>query len=270
MTNDASSQTSCLPFSKPKVRGIPKRFPKNFEIISNCAGQMENVSEIFWVILRSLSRDIEHFPMSITDVECQVIPFWTGYNSSLLEYRPEYSVVSYAPIVDAKPSDMSTVYTTMRRCQEMTKSLGQAYSIQTFDQQLYAIAKQVEWAKQDTFKTHILQLGGFHTMSCIVASISKLWGDGGLKDLLIESSVYAAGSVEQMMTGKQFNRAVRALTLVYEALSSLWLSAFFEWCRENDILTALKDKLSPVLDFLELIIFCLNVSMTYPTHLQHC
>jgi hypothetical protein len=109
----------------------------------------------------------------------------------------------------------------------MTKSLGQAYSIQTFDQQQYAIAKQVEWAKQDTF--------------------SKLWGDGGLKDLLIESSVYAAGSVEQMMTGKQFNRAVRALTLVYEALLSLWLSAFFEWCTENDILTALKDKLFPVL-----------------------
>jgi hypothetical protein len=224
MTNDASSQTSCLPFSKPKVRGIPKRFPKAFEIISNCAGQMENVSEILWVILRSLSRDIENFPMSVTDVECQVIPFWTGYNSSLSEYRPEYSVVSYAPIVDAKPSDMSMVYTTMRRCQEMTKSLGQAYSIQTFDQQLYAIAKQVEWAKQDTFKTHILRLGGFHTMSCFVASISKLWGDGGLKDLLIESSVYAAGSVEQMMTGKKFNRAVRALTLVYEALSSVAIS----------------------------------------------
>ena len=80
MTNDASSQTSCLPFSKPKVRGIPKRFPKAFESISNCAGQMENVSEILWVILRSLSRDIENFPMSVTDVECQVIPFWTGYN----------------------------------------------------------------------------------------------------------------------------------------------------------------------------------------------
>jgi hypothetical protein len=53
--------------------------------------------------------------------------------------------------------------------------------------------------------------------------------------------VYAAGTVDQMMTGKQFNSAVRALTLVYEALSSLWLSAFFEWCRENDILTAHKD-----------------------------
>jgi hypothetical protein len=49
------------------------------------------------------------------------------------------------------------------------------------------------------------------------------------EDLLIEFSVYVARTVEQMMTGKQFNRAVRALTLVYEALSSLWLSAFFEW-----------------------------------------
>jgi hypothetical protein len=46
----------------------------------------------------------------------------------------------------------------------MIKSLGQAYSIQTFDQQLYAIAKQVEWAKQDTFKAHILRLGGFRAL----------------------------------------------------------------------------------------------------------
>jgi hypothetical protein len=56
----------------------------------------------------------------------------------------------------------------------MTKSLGQAYSIQTFDQQLYAIAKQFEWAKQNTFKTHFLRLGSFHTMSCFVASNLKI------------------------------------------------------------------------------------------------
>jgi hypothetical protein len=165
---------------------------------------MENVSEILWVIVRSLSRDIENFPMSVSDVECQVIPFWTGYNSSLSEYRSEYSVVSYAPLCTTQRKLIATVrirlhilmampYSTIklfpviicstdpaayredsfnrsfnplsRRCQGMTKSLGQAYSIQTFDQQLYAIVKQVEWAKQDTFKAHILWLGGFHTMS---------------------------------------------------------------------------------------------------------
>jgi hypothetical protein len=51
-----------------------------------------------------------------------------------------------------------------------------------------------------------------------------------LKDLLVDSSVYAAGTVDQMLNGKEFNRAVRALMLVYEAMSVSWLDAFFSWC----------------------------------------
>jgi hypothetical protein len=53
--------------------------------------------------------------------------------------------------------------------------------------------------------------------------------------------VYAAGTVDQMMCGKQFNRAVRVLILVYEALRSLWLLAFFQWCEDNGIVNPLPD-----------------------------
>jgi hypothetical protein len=57
----------------------------------------------------------EHHPCILpfkTDAfDCQYIPFWTVYHSSTSEYRPEFSVVSYAPIVDAKPTDIATVYT---------------------------------------------------------------------------------------------------------------------------------------------------------------
>jgi hypothetical protein len=51
-------------------------------------------------------------PFKTDAFDCQYIPFWTGYNSSTSDYRPEFSVVSYAPIVDAKPNDIATVYTT--------------------------------------------------------------------------------------------------------------------------------------------------------------
>ena len=61
-----------------------------------------------------------------------------------------------------------------------------------------------------------------------------MWGDGGLSDRLVESGVYASCTVEQMLSGKQFNRAVRSLTLAYEATMSLWLSSFFDWCQTND------------------------------------
>jgi hypothetical protein len=45
------------------------------------------------------------------------------------------------------------------------------------------VAKQVGWAMPETFKMHIVRLGGFHTLSCFIASIGKLWGDCGLKDM---------------------------------------------------------------------------------------
>ena len=216
LTESGSTIMSCLPFTKPRSRGSP-RISNAFKKIAECAEGIDNSSELLWVRLRSFARDPCILPFKTDAFDCQYIPFWTGYNSSTSDYRPEFSVVSYAPIVDAKPNDIATVYTTMKRCSDMINGLGQRYSIQTFDQQLYAIAKQVGWAMPETFKTHIVRLGGFHTLSRFIASIGKLWGDCGLKDILVDSSVYAAGTVDQMMCGKQFNRAVRALIMEYEA-----------------------------------------------------
>ena len=67
-------------------------------------------------------------------------------------------------------------------------------------------------------------------------TLGRLWFD-----ILVDSSVYAAGTVDQMMCGKQFNHTVRALILVYKALRSLWLSAFFQWCEDNGIVNPLPD-----------------------------
>ena len=68
-----------------------------------------------------------------------------------------------------------------------------------------------------------------------------MWGDGGLKDLLVDSSVSAAGTVDQMLNGKEFNRPTIAFVLAYEALSVSCLSAFFSWCNENDLIKSFPD-----------------------------
>jgi hypothetical protein len=46
-----------------------------------------------------------------------------------------------------------------------------------------------QWAMPETFKTHIVRLGGFHTLSRFIASIGKLWGDCGLISSSLSSSV---------------------------------------------------------------------------------
>jgi hypothetical protein len=80
---------------------------------------------------------------------------------------------------------------------------------------------------------HILRLGGFHSLSCFLSSIGKLWADGGLRDLLVDSGVYTGNTAELMLVGKEFNRDVRGFTLVFDALQVLFIAAFIHWCRTS-------------------------------------
>ena len=168
-----SSLTDAIPYSKPKFRAEPSRRSDAFDKLQSCVNGRCNVIDHIWVLSRLLTRDIVELPLEF-QATGQTIPFWTGFNCLLSERRPDITVVAYPPIIDAKPNDMATVYTAMKKCLDMTNEAGQEHAIQTFDQQLYAIAQQVKWSKPDIFNRHILRLGGFHSLS----SIGKLWADG--------------------------------------------------------------------------------------------
>jgi hypothetical protein len=45
-------------------------------------------------------------------------------------------------------------------------------------------------------------------LSCFLSSIGKLWADGGLRDLLVDSGVYDENTAELMLVGKEFNKDV--------------------------------------------------------------
>ena len=91
----------------------------------------------------------------------------------LSEKRPDGTVVAYPSIIDAKPTDMSTVPTAMKKCLDMSMDAGQEHVIQAFDQQLYAIAQQVKRSMPGIFEPHILRLGGFHSLSTFIFALGK-------------------------------------------------------------------------------------------------
>jgi hypothetical protein len=70
-------------------------------------------------------------------------------------------------------------------------------------------------------------------LSCFLSSTGKLWADGGLRDLLVDSGVYAGNTAELMLVGKEFNKDVRGFTLVFEALQVLVIAAFIHWFRTS-------------------------------------
>ena len=87
---------------------------------------------------------------------------------------------------------------------------------------------------------HTVRIGGFHTLSCFIAAIGKLWGDGGLRDLLVDFDVYAGLIADLTLAGKQFHPAVRGVT--FEAHSQLLLSTFFDWCEKKEHINGIPPK----------------------------
>ncbi|CAG2255153.1 unnamed protein product [Mytilus edulis] len=98
----------------------------------------------------------------------------------------------------------------------MSKAVGQNDKMQTFDQQLYAIAQQVKRSMPQIFHSHVVRSGDFHMVSCYISAIGKIWASAGLRHLMVDSGAYAGYSVDQILQGTQFNRGVRAYTLAYE------------------------------------------------------
>ena len=48
-----------------------------------------------------------------------------------------------------------------------------------------------------------MRLGAMHLIMAFLVSIGKIFGDGGLQNILTSSDVYAAATVNQMLQGKQ-------------------------------------------------------------------
>ena len=62
--------------------------------------------------------------------------------------------------------------------------------------------------------------------------IGKRFEDAVLKDLCIGSGVIAEGSIQNVFTGKMYNRGVRVHKCIYEALMRLAWKPFALWVNE--------------------------------------
>ncbi len=65
------------------------------------------------------------------------------------------------------------------------------------DQQLYAITMMMKWTMPETFKDHSLPLLSTFTHTMFIYSMHwEIMGGGGLCDILVDSDVHAAATVD--------------------------------------------------------------------------
>ena len=183
-------------------------------------------------MLKDFAFNITRFDIDHKEI---LIPSWTGYNQLISSVEvPPKSVIGYLPVIDASPTEMSTVLTILQRCVEIADKLELDTIVVVFDQAIYSKAQLIRWRNAVFMKRIVIRLGAFHTAMSFLGCIGKRFKDGGLQDILIESEVVATGSANGVFSGKHYNRSVRAHKLTMEAMEHMRLEAFLQSATEEE------------------------------------
>ena len=102
---------------------------------------------------------------------------------------PEQSVIGYLPVINASPTELSTVQTVLKQCIAKADALQQASAIVMFDQAIYAKSKEIVRRNPPEYQRVVVRMGAFHTACVFMAVIGQRFGTGGLSDILIESGL---------------------------------------------------------------------------------
>ncbi len=194
----------------------------------NTAAQKKDMG---WFLARLSTEELLFQPREDHD---QSIPGWTAFNRILQENAaPRQSTIGYCQTIDASPTEVSTVYTLLKRSLIMANELHQFDCPVVCDLAIFSKMMQIIWQRPDEFSRIIPRMGSFHIIGSFLSVIGKRYGDAGLADILTESGVLAAGSVAGVIQGKHYNRAVRMHKLTFEALERLRWSEFGSWLEDH-------------------------------------
>ena len=76
------------------------------------------------------------------------------------------------------------------------------------------------------FSDVIVRMSSFHLTCAFMGALGKKMRWSGFEEVLIESGICASGLIEQVLTGKHYNHALRVHKVVYEALERILLQVY--------------------------------------------
>lgn len=204
--------------------------------IDGTADTSAKLHDLVWILARACAEGDVTMVRGISDDEqCdtsqhdQSVPGWTAFNVLCHKSNvPERSTIAYCPVVNASPTDMSTVLAIVQKCQARCAAAGLPFCIIVTDQAIYAKAMEVILHRREEFSNVVLRLGAFHTASTLISIIGKRFKDAGLFDILVESGVGGTAAVTAALNGRQYNRGVRFIKVVAEALERLQWQEFVQ------------------------------------------
>ena len=120
------------------------------------------------------------------------------------------------PLIDMDPNDENCIYSAIMFIVAQLEKMAISATSVTFDQPLFSKALEVVESK-DLGSKIVLRLGRFHTLMSAIGAVFHTMKGSGIEACLEE--IFGSNTVVNIMCGKKFNRAVRAIHLLSAALN---------------------------------------------------
>jgi len=161
-------------------------------------------------------------------------PSWTVFNQSVSSEEPEQTAAGYLPIILAPAHELETLNTVVKRCMAISSHFDQQYTVVTVDQALYCKLMELKWSVKEYQEKLIPRLGGLHTAMNFLKTIGDHMAGSGLAEVWLESGILGEGAVQLVLSGKAYNKAMRAHKLTLQALWRILVPTFLLFVAESD------------------------------------
>jgi hypothetical protein len=179
------------------------------------------------------------------------VPGWNGFIAPLTNNLTDFSKskISFLPFIHQPASNYNTIYTTLLCALENAKRYGHDVCIVTFDQPLYAKAREIVSSAPEGFKLSkiIIRLGGFHLLMLFLGAIGSIMQGSGMKEVL--SEIYAPKSLEKMLNRHAY-ASVRAHTLLQLTLAIIILKELdTDYVMDANLIITLENVIDNIISF---------------------
>lgn len=90
------------------------------------------------------------------------LPDWTGFNTLLAEDKiPRISKIGYLPVIDASPTEYTTVHSILSKSKDIASLLGMDCMVLVFDEGIYSKAQHIRWKNPEFMEKFIIRMGEF-------------------------------------------------------------------------------------------------------------
>ena len=149
------------------------------------------------------------------------------------------TTIDYYPVITHAITDYKTVQECLRYAEEATREVNQEYVVTTFDLGVCMKAYPLIWNQPERYEKHIVLIGTFHLICAYLKMVGKKMEGSGLSDILLEAGLIASGSLQGVLSGKHYDRAMHCHKILLECLERLLLEQYMAKQEEQELFSSL-------------------------------